>query len=468
MKTIILQTRSFLSLLREAFLGREKKFTSGGINRAIVLLSVPMVLELVMEALFVCVNIFFVSRLGASAISIVGITESVTTLAYSVAIGLSTAASAMISRRVGEGELERAGLTAMQAIYIGASIALLISVLTFSFSGSVLSLAGASDALVQESGWFSKIMFGSIIFIIMRILMNGIFRGAGDAAMAMRTLWISNTLNIALCPLFIFGWGFVPAFGLMGVAIATLVSRVFGVSYQIWYLTTGKTIIIIGREQLVMVSSIMKKILELTFAGTIQYIIPASSWLMMIRIVSHFGGDALAGYIIAQRVASVATMPAWGIGNAAGTLTGQNLGANQSERAEASVWRAGFFNMCFLCLVAVFWFFYAKPVVGLFTDVPAVIESGTMYIQYISMAYILLGYTMVISRALNAAGNVKLVTFLYVLTFYITQLPLAYLLGISMNWGPKGIFTAIVVSEIVLAIACIIVFRKGNWKKTKI
>lgn len=468
MKTWLTQTRSFLYLLREAVLGREKKFTTGGINRAIVLLSVPMVLELVMESLFVCVNIFFVSRLGAGAVSIVGITESVTTLAYSVAIGLSIAASAVVSRRVGAGDLPAAGQAAMQALYLGAGMALLISLTALSFPGTILSLAGAPEQLISSAGAFPAVMFGSIFFIVLRILLNGIFRGAGDAAMAMRTLWLSNTLNILLCPLLIFGWGFIPAFGLMGVAYATLISRITGLCYQAAYLAGGKTIMRIGRQQLQMAPGVMKKMLELTFAGTIQYIIPASSWLLMIRIISHFGPDALAGYIIAQRVASVATMPAWGIGNAAGILTGQNLGANQPLRAEQSVWRAGFFNMCFLCLVALAWLFYARPIVSLFSQRPAVLESGTMYIQYIATAYILLGYTMVISRALNAAGNVRLVTGLYILMFYVTQLPLAWLLGIHLQWGPKGIFTAIVAAETVLAVACIVVFRRGSWKLTKV
>jgi putative MATE family efflux protein len=284
----------------------------------------------------------------------------------------------------------------------------------------------------------------------------------------MRTLWLSNGINIVLCPVLIFGWGPVPALGLTGAALATVIARIAGVGYQAWYLLRGKTIITIGKEQLLFVPAIIGKIIKQAAGGTLQYMIPASSWMFMIKIVSHFGGNALAGYIIAQRVASVATMPAWGIGNAAGVLTGQNLGAKQPDRAVQTVWKAGSVNMCFLILVAIFWFFAAKPIVCLFSDVPEVISYSIMYIQFISMAYILLGYTMVISRSLNAAGDIKQVSLLYILMFYITQLPLAWLLGIELNWGPKGIFIAILVSELVLAIACISVFKKGKWKTIKV
>ena len=457
-----------IELLKLALAGKEKQFTSGSINRAIVLLAVPMVLELVMESLFVCANLFFISKLGANAISIAGTTESVITFAYSVSIGLSVSASSLISRRIGEQKTKTAGLTAMQVIYLGLGISLLISIATCVFYQQILTWMGLSADLINEGKLFSKIMFGSTLFIIMRITINGIFRGSGDAALAMRTLWLSNGLNILLCPAFIFGWGPIPAMGLTGAAIATALARIAGVGYQSWYLLRGKTIITIGKAQLLLVPVIMKKIIKQATGGTLQYMIPASSWLFMIKIVSHFGAHALAGYIIAQRVASVATMPAWGIGNAAGVLTGQNLGAKQPERAVQTVWKAGSINMCFLIVVAIGWFFAARPVVSLFSEVPEVIGCSILYIRFISMAYILLGYTMVIARSLNAAGDIKQVSLLYILMFYLTQLPLAWLLGIVLNWGPKGIFVAILVSELVLAVACIVVFRKGKWQRIKV
>lgn len=457
-----------LSLVRQAVSGTEKQFTTGSINRAIVLLAVPMVLELAMESLFVCVHLFFVSRLGAQAVSVVGITESVITFAYSVSIGLSVAASSTIARRVGEKKCRTAGLTAMQVIYLGLLVSLIISIVSCVFYKEILQWMGASAALIAEGAWFARIMFGSTLFIILRIAINGIFRGAGDAAMAMRTLWLSNIINILLCPLFIFGWGPVEAMGLTGVAWATAIARFVGVLYQAWYLWNGKTIIVIGRAQLIWAPFILKKIIRLAAGGMLQYMIPASAWVLMIRIVSHFGSNALAGYIIAQRVASIATMPAWGIGNAAGVLTGQNLGAHQSRRAEQSVWKAGFFNMCFLCLVALGWLFYARPVISLFSNVPVIVDYAMRYIHYISIAYILLGYTMVISRSLNAAGAIRTVSLLYILMFYVVQIPLAWLLGIGFNWGPPGIFIAVLAAETVLGLACIVVFRKGKWKHSKV
>lgn len=468
MKEALLKTRSFFSLLRHSISGKESNFTSGSINRTIILLSVPMVAELLMESLFVCSNLFFVSRLGTNAISIAGATTTFITFCYSVSIGLGIAASAMISRRIGEKKFKAAGQTAMQVIYITTPIAVIISIVCAVWTAEIMSLMGLSPAMIQEGYPYGVVMFASSGFLILRIVINGIFRGAGDASTAMRILWVSNALNIILCPIFIFGWEIIPALGLLGVGIATLIARLIGVLYQMWYFIRGKTVMKIGLAQLVFHLGIFKRILKLAFSGTVQFIIPASSWVFMIKIMSHFGENALAGYILAQRVTSIATMPAWGLGNAAGILTGQNLGARQPDRAEKSVWRAGMLNMGFLVLIGICWIFLAAPVVKIFTDIPEVISQSTMYIHLISMAYILLGYTMVISRALNAAGEVKVVTWLYILMFYIVQIPLAYVLGIAFNLGSNGVFTAILLSEIVLAVACIIIFRKGKWKTTKV
>lgn len=468
MKSTFYNVYSGINLIRHALLGKENNYTTGTINRSIVLLSVPMVAELFMESLFVCVNLFFVSKLGAKAISIAGATTSVITLCYSVAIGLSIGASAVVSRRIGEKNYKEAGLTAMQAIYLTLPFALILSSLCFIWATDILHIIGLSPAMVEEGVLYSKIMFASSGFLILRIVINGIFRGAGDASAAMQTQWISNVLNIALCPLLIFGWGFVPAYGLLGIGMAAVISRMVAVAYQIWYLSKGKTTMDIGREQLVFHFDIFKKIFKLAFGGTLQFIIPASSWVFMIKIISFFGENALAGYILAQRVSSIATMPAWGIGNAAGILTGHNLGANQPDRAEKTVWRAGIINMGFLIIIAVFWFFFASPVVKIFSNIPEVINHGTTYIHFISIAYILLGYTMVISRALNAAGQVLVVTLLYILMFYVIQVPFSYTLGITFNLGPNGVFAAILISEIVLSAACILVFRKGKWKTSKV
>ncbi|MCV9933579.1 MATE family efflux transporter [Flavobacterium sp. LS1R47] len=468
MRTTLYKTRSFFNLLKRSLSGSESNFTSGSINKTIILLSVPMVAELLMESLFVCSNLFFVSRLGTSAISIAGATTTFITFCYSVSIGLGIAASALISRRIGEKKFKAAGLTAMQVIYITTPIATLISIVCTIWSDEIMSAMGLSAAMVTEGASYGIVMFASSGFLIQRIVINGIFRGAGDASPAMRILWLSNALNIILCPIFIYGWGPIPAYGLLGVGLATLIARVIGVVYQAWYLIKGKTVMKIGRAQLVLQYDILKRVLKLAFSGTVQFIIPASSWVFMIKIMSHFGENALAGYILAQRVTSIATMPAWGLGNAAGILTGQNLGAKQPDRAEKSVWRAGTLNMGFLIIIGISWIFLADPVVKIFTNIPEVISHSTTYIHLISMAYILLGYTMVISRALNAAGDVKVVTWLYILMFYVVQIPLAYALGVAFDLGSNGVFTAILISEIVLAVACIVIFRKGKWKTTKV
>jgi putative MATE family efflux protein len=468
MKTVVLRLQSYSDLFLTAVLGREKKFTSGSINRAIVLLAVPMVLELVMESVFVCASLFFVSKLGAAAVSIVGSTESVISFTYSVSIGLSIAASTLIARRVGEQNIKDASMTAGQVINISVICGILISIICFIWSDEILRVVGLTPAMIKQGSLYAKVMFASCGFILTRIALNGIFRGAGYAAIAMRTLWLSNALNILLCPLLIFGWGPIPSYGLLGVGIATAVARFIGVCYQAFHLIKGTSIIQIGKQQLALHREIFQKVIKLAFGGMLQYLIPASSWLFMIKIVSHFGGNALAGYIIAQRVASIVTTPAWGIGNAAGILTGQNLGAKQPERAEKSVWRAGIINMIFLITVAVGWIFMAHPVVSIFSDVPEVIDHSTTYIHIISIAYVLLGYTMVISRALNAAGKVMIVTLLYILMFYVIQIPLSYTFGVVLGFGPKGIFAAILISEIVLAFGCITIFRTGKWKLAKV
>ncbi len=456
--------KGFAYLLKQALTGSEKSFTEGDINRAIFLLSVPMILEMATESLFVCVNLFYVSRLGKEAIAISGAAESVTAFTYSLSTGLGVAASAIIARRVGEKKFKTAGLSAMQIIYIASLLSLLLGIICFFLYREILSAMGLSPELIEAGKWYARITFAGIPLIIVRSAINGIFRGAGDASLAMKTMWISNGINIVLAPFLLFGWGPFPAIGLPGVAIASVCARAIAVAYQTSFLVWGKTIIVIGRRQSLLVPSLIRKTVKLAAAGAVQYMVPASSWIIMIKIVAYFGSGALAGYIIAQRVTSIALLPAWGIGNAAGTLTGQNLGANHPERAEQSVWRAGFFNMTFLTLGAVFWWIFAEPVVGLFTENSEVLSHSVMYIHYIAVAYVLLAYTMVISRALNASGQVRKVTLLYILMFYVTQIPLSYLLGIWLDWGPKGIFIAILISEIVLATACIFTFRAGKWK----
>lgn len=468
MNAVLFRARSIFNLLKHAIAGKEKDFTSGSVNRATFLLSVPTMLELAMESLFVMVDLLFVSSLGERAITIVGITNSVIIIFHSVAMGLSIAATAIISRRVGEKKPQTAGLAAMQAIYLGITLSVLFSVLAMCFNKGILQLAGASPSLVVEGDLFSRIMFGCIIFVVMRVLLNGVFRGAGNAAMAMRTLMLSNAVNAVLCAVLIFGAGPIPSFGLLGAAMATGIANCIGVGYQCWYFATQEKRILIGKKQLMLAPDIIKRLLKLAASGTVQYLVPSSSRFLMIIIVAKLGESVLAGYIVANRIIMFTVLPAWGIANAAGVLTGQNLGAGQPERAEQSVWKTGTFNMFFLGAIALILLLAGENVVHLFTRETIVAQNAALYLRYMAIAYFFFGYTMVISRSLNAAGSVHVVTLLYVLMFYVTQLPLAYLLGLHYSWGAQGIFIAILASELVLAAACITVFKRGNWKKVKI
>jgi putative efflux protein, MATE family len=449
-------------------LGTEKNFTTSSVTRAAFLLSLPAMFELLIESLFVVVDLVYVSRLGDNAINIAGMTGSVILIIYAVPVGLNIAASALIARRIGERDLETAGLTAVQSIYTGVVIAVLFGTGCMFFNKEILHAIGATEILVREGDLYTKIRFGCIIFLVLRMLMNGIFRGSGDAAMAMRTFLLAFVVNAAAGGILIFGWGPIPALGLTGAAIGNGIGNLAAVTYQCWYLGQKKTILVIGRRQFNIVPAIMHKLLKLGAAGTLQYLIPASSWLLMITIVAQLGEATLTGYIIADRIIVCATLPAWGIANAAGVLTGQNLGARQPERAAQSVWKTGMFNMCFLGLISLVLLLFTRPLVAAFSSEAAVVDNAILYLRCMAVAFFFFGYTMVISRSLNAAGHVHVVTLLYILMFYIIQLPLAYILGIRAGMGSKGIFGAILLSEIILAVCCILVFRKGRWKNISI
>ncbi|PWW17550.1 MATE family efflux transporter [Chryseobacterium sp. AG844] len=466
--------RKFLHILKEgavfaygAVAGKKVELTSGSINRSIFSLAIPMVMELVMESVFVSVNLLIIAKLGDKVLGLVGITDNYINFAYAIAVGLGIAAATLTARRAGEKDKQGMGRTAQYIILLALFFAVLIGGVSCFFASEIVDFLGINASTVTEGVSFSRLVFLSIGLVILRLSVNGLFRGAGDADIAMKSLWICHISNIIFAVILVFGLGFIPAFGLMGLAYATVLSRTLGVVYQAFIFATGKTSISI-RVPFQLDLTLLQKILKLAFGGLVQYIIPTSSWLIMVKIISTFGTTALAGYIIAQRIASVATMPAWGIGNAAGVLTGQNLGAGEPERAEKTVWRAGTINMTYLVLVALFWQIAAEYVVKFFTTEPEVARYAVQYIHVVSMAYLLLGFTMVISRALNAAGNILQVTLLYLVMFYVIQLPMAYLLGVRLHWELRGIFTAIVSSEIVLAVLFLMIFKNGKWKTIKI
>ena len=451
-----------------AIRGDEKNFTTGSINRAIVLLSIPMILEMIMEALFAVVDVFFVSKVSVNAVATVGLTESVITLVYSIAIGLSMATTAMVARRIGENNPDKAAVAAVQSIIITVSISMVISVLGLIFAEDILRMMGGSEALIEEGASYTRIIFAGNIVIMLLFLLNAVFRGAGDAAIAMRALWLANILNIILDPCFIFGIGPFPELGVAGAAVATNIGRGIGVLFQIYVLLRGGVIIQIGRRHLNFMWEIILRLLRVSMGGMGQYLIASASWIFLMRIISEFGEAAVAGYTISIRMIIFAILPAWGMANATATLVGQNLGAKQPDRAETSVWRSAFYTMLFLLGVSVIYFLFATPMVRFFHEGPVVVQYGVASLKIICLGYVFFAYGMVISQAFNGAGDTKTPTWINFICFWLLQIPLAYLLGITINMGPNGVFWAIAISETVLAIIFVMIFRQGKWKTVKI
>jgi putative MATE family efflux protein len=469
MSTPVHDKPGLLAFLIQAIRGEEQNFTEGSINRAIFLLSVPMVLEMAMESLFALVDVFYVSQLHDNdAVATVGLTESVLTLVYSIGFGMSMGVTAMVARRVGERDFPAASVAAMQAIYIGIALSIIMGTVGFLFARDILMLMSAGPGILEKGIGYTRWMLGGNVTIIMLFLINAIFRGAGDATLAMRTLWLSNGLNIILDPVFIFGFGPVPAFGIEGAAIATNIGRGFGVCYQVYHLLRAKGLIKIHRETRAVKWSIIGKLLELSAGGTAQFIIQSASWIFLVRIVSAFGSAALAGYTIAIRVIIFTILPAWGMANASATLVGQNLGARQPERAEQSAWRAAFFNMLFLGAVCILFLLLADPIIRFFTTDPDVLESGISCLQIVSLGYVFYAYGMVMAQSFNGAGDTRTPTIINFFGFWLFQIPLAYTLANLLGAGPSGVYAAIPIAESASAIAAIIIFRKGKWKEVTV
>lgn len=460
--------KKFINNLWIAIRGEETEFVTGSLNRAIFMLAVPMILEMSMESLFAVVDVFFVSKVGVNAVATVGFTESVLTLVYSIAWGLSMGATAMVSRRIGEQDREGASSAAAQAMWIGISLSLLLGIPGYFYADEILRAMGGSESLIQEGRWYTKILFGSNIVILLIFLLNGIFRGAGNAAIAMRTLWISNGLNLILDPCLIFGWGPFPEMGVSGAALATSIGRGTGVIFQLYHLFWGKDIIRIAGRHLKILWSVILRLFRVSIGGMGQFIIGSSSWIFLMRIIGFFGEEVVAGYTIAIRVLIFTLLPAWGMANAAATLVGQNLGANQPDRAERSVWKTAHYTMLFMLGVSIIYFLCARPIMLLFNPDPVVVENGILSLRIICAGYLFFAYGMVISQAFNGAGDTFTPTVLNLICFWFMQIPLAYIVGITWGFGPSGIFASVAVSESFLAVLCVIVFRRGRWKSVRI
>ena len=451
-----------------ALRGSESNFTTGSIRRAIFLLSVPMVLEMVMESLFAVVDIFFVGRVGIHAVATVGLTESVLTLIYSVAIGLSVAATAMVSRRVGEKRPERAGDAAFQVMVIAIAFSTLIALIGAFFARDILRLMGGEEALIEEGYGYTQLMFASNVSIMLLFLINGIFRGAGNASLAMKSLWIANGLNIALDPLFIFGWGLVPAFGVTGAAIATTIGRTVGVLFQLYHLLKGTGVVKVGVANVVVRWKTLVSMLRIASGSMGQFLVESASWIFLVRIISLFGSEALAGYTIAIRIIIFSILPSWGLSNAAATLVGQNLGAQQPGRAEKSVWQTAFYNLLFLLFLSVIFFAFAYELVGLFSDDPAVIQHGAESLRIICVGYAFVSYGMVVAQSFNGAGDTRTPLLINLGCYWLLQIPMAYLLAVTLEWGPNGVYIAVAVAFSVAAVVSIVLFRRGKWKAVQV
>ncbi len=468
MPTNSVSLKQFLQYFRIAVSGKEQDFTSGSIRRAVFMLSIPMILEMIMESIFAVVDMLYVSIIGVNAVAIVGLTESVITLVYAVAIGLSMAATAIVSRRIGEKNPEVASQTAVQVIFLGILVSIVIAVIGIMFPKDILQLMGGEPDLIEEGYGFTQILFSGNVTIMLLFLINAVFRGAGDASVAMRVLIVSNVLNLILDPIFIFGFGPVPAYGVKGAAIATTIGRGVAVVFQLFILFYGWSRIKIGFRDLVWRAKEILNIIKVSLGGIGQFIIGTSSWLFLMRIMSEFGSEVLAGYTIAIRIILFTLMPAWGMSNAVATLVGQNLGANKPDRAEQSVWKTGKYCAIFMGIVCVFYLVFAPEIMTIFTSETDVIEHGSLCLRVFTSTYIFFAYGMVVTNAFNGAGDTLTPTWLNLISFWIFQLPFAYFTAITFEFGPFGVFLTVALAQVVLTLSSKYWFKKGRWKTVSV
>ena len=454
--------------LRDALRGTSMDYTQGSVGRAILLLSVPMMLEMAMESAFAVVDIYFVSSLGASAVATVGLTESVLTLVYAVAIGLTMGTTALVARRIGEKKPEEAADAAVQAIAVALASSIPFSLAGIFFAKDILRLMGADPWCLEHGYRFTAWMLGGNAVIILIFVINAVFRGAGDAATAMRVLWLANGVNLILDPALIRGWGPLPELGVQGAGVATTIGRGLGVLAQLYVLFRGAKHIRVVRSQLRLKIKVMAQLVRTSLGGIGQFIIATSSWIGLVRIVSVFGSEAVAGYTIAVRIFVFTLMPSWGFSNAAATLVGQNLGARQPERAERSVWITGFVNMAFLALVSVVYVFGNEVLVRIFTQEPRVVAVGAQCLRIVSLGYVFYAWGMVMPQAFNGAGDTLTPTKINFFCFWLVEIPLAYLLAIKLGANQSGVYWSIVIAESTAGLVGIALFRRGKWKQMKL
>jgi putative MATE family efflux protein len=456
------------AVLRDAIRGTQQDYTVGPVGRSVLLLAVPMVLETALESVFAVVDVFFVSRLGAAAVATVGLTESMLTLVETVAIGLSIGVTALVARRIGEHDPDAAARTAVQAVVLGVVVAAVLGVVGGRYAPRLLGLMGAPSEVVTEGVSYTRIMFAGNGTLLLLFLINAIFRGAGDAVVAMRVLWIANGINIVLDPMLIFGIGPFPELGIAGAAMATNIGRGSAVLLQLCLLFRSGGRVRVTREHLGMHLRVMWQLVRLSGTGTFQTFVTVASWIGLTRLLAEFGSEVLAGYTIGIRVIIFAILPSWGMSNAAATMVGQALGAGKPERAEQAVWIAGFYNMLFLGVVGGLFMLFAPEIVGAFTAEAEPARHGVMCLRTVSAGFLFYAYGMVLTQSFNGAGDAWTPTVINLFCFWLFELPVAYLLAHLVGMGPQGVFLAMTLAFSSLAVVSAVVFRKGKWKKKEV
>jgi len=450
--------------IKESIAGSERDFTETRLGRAIFILAVPMVLEMVMESVFAVVDIFFVSKLGPDAVATVGLTESVMTVVYAIGVGLSMATTALVSRRIGEKKPKEAGNVAFQAIVVSMFVSLFIAIPGVIFAKEFLILMGATPEMAEKGYLYPAVMFGSNVVIMLLFIINAVFRSSGDAAISMRVMWFANIINIILDPLLIFGIGPFPELGIMGAAVATSIGRGLAVVYQFYLLFKGNHRIQLHWESLKIRLSVMMQLIKISGGGILQNLVATSSWIFLVRIIAVSGASALAGYTIAIRIVIFLLLPAWGLSNAAATLVGQNLGAKKPDRAEKAVWATGIVNMFFMGSLGLLLFLFPSYWIGLFIEDPVVVENGILALRIISSGFLFYALGMVMMQGFNGSGDTTTPTLINLFSFWLFEIPLAWFMAIVLNMGLEGASFAIVIAESFLALIAFLLFRRGKWK----
>ncbi len=456
---------SLWSDIRDSIRGSRRDYTTGSIGRAILVLAVPMVLEMLMQSVFEVADIYFVGRLGADAVAGVGLSASLIILVFAIGLGLAMAAAAVVARRMGEKDHEGAAHSAAQAILASVAVSIPIGIAGAWYAPELLALMGASASVIEIGTGYTAVLFGSNITIILLFLINSIFRGAGDAASAMRALWMANLLNIALDPIFIFGLGPVPAMGATGAAVATAIGRSVGVAYQLKILFGGTGNLKLALRHFGIDRALIARLLRISGPGMLQYLVGTASWMALMRIMAEFGSEALAGYTIGIRVIVFALLPSWGVSNAAATMVGQNLGALKPDRAERSVWICVVVDAVFLGLLGLLIIVANKPIMELFSSDPEVIRIGSRALWIMALSFPIWAVGMITVQAFNGAGDTTTPTWINLGAYWIIQIPLAWYMAIPLGMGPTGVFIVIGIAQVVLAIIGVVLFRKGIWKR---